>query len=62
MRIFLEGKDIQAPEGSKIKDILVSRGINPESVVIKRGSEVAGDFETAKEGDRLSLIRVISGG
>ena len=62
MRIFLEDKEIQAQEGSKIRDILISQGINPEAVVVKKGGEVAGDFETPKEGDKLQLIRVISGG
>jgi sulfur carrier protein ThiS len=62
MKIFLENREVEAKEGAKIADILLSQGINPEAVVVKRGKEVAADFEEARDGDRLELIRVVSGG
>ena len=62
MKIFIENMPVEAKEGAKIAEILLSQGINPETVVVKRGKEVAGEFETAKEGDRLELIKVVSGG
>lgn len=62
MRVFLDGRPLEAREGASIGELLLSQGINPEAVVVKRGKEVAADFESLSEGDRLETIKVVSGG
>jgi len=43
-------------------DALKKAGINPEMVLIKRAGEIIPDAELLKDGDKLELLRVVTGG
>ena len=61
MRVFLENKEIDL-EGTSVADVLSSVGINPETVLVVRNNEVLIESDELKEGDKLELVKVISGG
>ena len=43
-------------------DALKKAGINPEIVLIKREGEIIPDAELLNDGDKLELLRVVTGG
>lgn len=61
MRILLDGKEVEI-QGTKVEDMFEELGMNPEVFLVKRNNEIVHEYETLKEGDRIELIKVISGG
>jgi sulfur carrier protein ThiS len=61
MYIFLEGKRITI-RGTAVGDVLASVGINPETVLVSRDNEILLETDKLHNGDKLELVRVISGG
>ena len=61
MRIVLEGKELDI-SGGTVADMLNSAQINPETVLVVREREVLIESDELKEGDKLELVKVISGG
>ena len=50
------------PDKAKAIDVVQKLGINPETVLVKRGREIITDDEALANGDRIELIKVVSGG
>ena len=61
MRFFLDGKEVEI-QGSKVEDIFSELDLNPEIFLVKRNNEIVHEYESLNEGDRIELIKVISGG
>ena len=49
-------------EGTKVSELLEQLGVNPETVLVLRKSEVIIEEETLQEHDFIELLSVISGG
>lgn len=61
MRIFVDGKAVSI-KCKTVADFLEQKKINPESVLVERNGTLVTLDETLKQNDRISLIRVFSGG
>ncbi|MEW6592386.1 MAG: MoaD/ThiS family protein [Candidatus Hadarchaeota archaeon] len=46
----------------KISEILASLGVSRETVVVSLNGKIVPEEETAKEGDRLEVLPVVTGG
>lgn len=57
-----KSKSIKLPSKARVSDLLSKSGINPETVIIKRGKEIIPDTEALKDKDKLEAIKIISGG
>lgn len=62
-----EEKVLELGEGSLAKEAVAAAGENPETVLITRKEKdaellVVPDIEPLKDGDRLELLKVVSGG
>ena len=53
---------VKLKQGSSVKDLLEEMGINPETVLVGKNSEIVPDTEPLGEGDSIEIIRAISGG
>lgn len=66
MKITLEtqGKKriIELPQKAKVVDAIIRLGINPQTVLVRRGREIVTDDDTLGNGDELEIIKVVSGG
>jgi sulfur carrier protein len=64
VRVFMgevSGREVELPEGSTYFDLLSFLRINPETVVVFRdGVPVA--FDSTVEGQKVEVMRVVSGG
>jgi len=60
--ISLRDKIYEVPSGSTLRHALEKIGVNPDSVLPTRAGELMTDDELIREGDRIRLIAVISGG
>lgn len=49
-------------EGASVLDLLKKEGINPETVLVKKNSEIVTEDTEIKDGDVIKTITVISGG
>ena len=58
----LRDKDYEVRPGMTVRDALLLIGIEPESVLPTRLGELITDDEILKEGERIRLVSVISGG
>lgn len=57
----VSNRDVDLPDGATYFDLLSFLKVNPETVVIFRdGVPVA--FDSAVAGDRIDIMRVVSGG
>lgn len=57
----VSSREVELPEGSTYFDLLSFLKVNPETVVVfKDGVPVA--FDSAVEGPRIEVMRVVSGG
>jgi thiamine biosynthesis protein ThiS len=61
MQILFENREINV-EGKVVSDFLSTIGINPETVLVVRNKEVLLESDELRQGDRLELVKVISGG
>ncbi|AFD00936.1 Sulfur transfer protein involved in thiamine biosynthesis [Methanocella conradii HZ254] len=64
VKVFTGGvsdREVELPDGSTYFDLLSFLKVNPETVVVFRdGTPVA--FDSAIEGSRIEVLRVVSGG
>lgn len=49
-------------EGVRIENLLNELGINRETVLVRLNNEVCVEEETLKDGDKVEIIKAISGG
>ena len=62
MEVFVNGRTVEIRNDGNIVDALAAARINPETVLVKRKGALVPHDEPLKNGDRLDLITVISGG
>ena len=53
---------VEAEEGASVRDTLMMAGINPETVIVKKGNNILLDDEKLMEDCTLEVISVVSGG
>ena len=58
----LRDKDYEVRAGMTVRDALLQIGIEPDSVLPTRQGELITEDEILKEGERIRLVSVISGG
>jgi sulfur carrier protein len=58
----LRGKDYEVEAGMTVRDAMLRCGIEPEAVIPTRDGELITDDEILREGERIRLVAVISGG
>jgi len=64
MKIFIERiqKTIEREFSGKVKDLLKSVDINPNSVLVVRNNELITEEDDVKNSDSINILSVISGG
>ncbi len=62
MKVEFEGKVREVRGGRKLIEIMKELGVSPEEYICVLNGEVVTEFEVAREGDTLKLVRVWSGG
>lgn len=62
MRVLLGNEEIDTKDGTTVRELLRQQGINPETVIVARNSEITHENAVLVQGDRLDLVRVMSGG
>jgi sulfur carrier protein ThiS len=58
----LRDKEYEVRPGMTVRDAMLQVGIEPESVIPTRQGELITDDEILKDGERIRLVAVISGG
>ena len=61
MKIILDGKEVDI-SGKTVEDMFDELNLNSEIFLVKRNNEIVHEYEALNEGDRIELIKVISGG
>jgi sulfur carrier protein len=64
VRIFIEREKrrVEKEFAGRIRDLLNSLGLNPETVIVVKNGEVVSEEERCGSDDELKLLSVISGG
>ena len=66
MKIILNGKETEVPEGATISRLLEERNIIPQTVACELNSEIVRRREyaqtTVRQGDRVEILQMIGGG
>lgn len=57
-----DARNLEVPAGSKLVDLLKENGINREVVLVKVSGKVVPEEEPLKEGDRVEIFRIVTGG
>lgn len=60
--IRIQDEEHEVRPGMTVRAALLKLDISPESVLVTREGELLTDAELIRDGDRLRLIPVISGG
>jgi len=55
-------KEIEWRKGMKVSDVLREMGFNTENAIARVNGRVALEEERVKDGDRVEIIPVVSGG
>ncbi len=62
MKVVIDGKTAVVAKGSTVADSARKLGLNPETFLFSRGNEIIHENEALREGDKIKLIKVVSGG
>jgi sulfur carrier protein ThiS len=62
VKLILRDKEYEVKPGMSVRHALEKIGVNSESVLATRDSELITDDEILHEGDVIKLVAVISGG
>ena len=66
MKITLNGKEEISSRGMTVADLISSKGINPDTVIVEYNYELikkeAWGGIVLKENDRLEILRFVGGG
>ncbi len=57
-----EERNVSIEGKASIEDLLLSLGINRETVIARKNGEIVPESEKVKDGDRIELLNVVSGG
>lgn len=62
--IVHQGKEqrIEVAGGTSVAALLERVGINAETVIVRKNSEIVPDTEAVEDGDLVEALRIISGG
>ncbi len=55
-------KSLRLRKGDRIDDLLEKLGINRETVLVRLNNKVCVEEEILREGDKVEIIKAISGG
>jgi sulfur carrier protein ThiS len=55
-------KAVEVPENAKVLDAIKKAGLNPETVISRRGKTILLESESLKNNDMIELIKIVSGG
>ncbi len=65
MRIYVETRDFKKSvlfKGKTVRQLMKGLGLSPENFVLSKNGEIVLEDEKLKDGDRIKLFPVISGG
>ena len=66
MKLYINGKAAEVPEGLTIGGLLREKGLNPETVIIEHNLELVKRESWAdivlKENDQLEILSFVGGG
>lgn len=66
MKIFIifQGKknEMDLPKDARVIDAIKKFGVNPETILVKRGDEILLEDEKLKNNDEIEFIKIVSGG
>ncbi|MBM4272650.1 MAG: sulfur carrier protein ThiS [Deltaproteobacteria bacterium] len=66
MKIFVNGKDEVAEDGTTVADLIAVKGFNPKTIIIEYNYELVPSESwngiLLKEDDRLEILRFVGGG
>jgi sulfur carrier protein len=66
MKINLNGKETEIPDGSTVSDLLAKYGLDSKPVIAElNGSIIKGEHcrqARLKQGDMLEIVRLVGGG
>lgn len=60
--VFGKRKKVSIERGFTVGKLLEKLGINPEIVIAIKNREIVPDTEAIKPGDRIEVVKVVSGG
>jgi sulfur carrier protein len=61
--VYWEGKERHVEmDSARVSDILKHLGVLPEVVIVARNGEVVSEEEVVRSGDKVKIIKAISGG
>ena len=49
-------------DDTRIEDILIHLGINPEEVIVAKNGRIVSECENSGDGDELKIVRIVHGG
>jgi thiamine biosynthesis protein ThiS len=55
-------KQIQVTEDTTVLELLGKLGVNRETVLVKVGGKVVPEEQPLKDGDRVEVFQIVSGG
>ena len=62
MQIFVNGEAAEISGSATIREAVKSLGYNPEIYIVAKNGEITHENEQLAEGDKLDLVKIISGG
>ncbi len=62
MQIFVNGKEAEVNSEITIRDAIKKLGYNPEIYIVALNGEIIHENESLGEGDKIDLVKIISGG
>ena len=62
MQIFVNGDKFDIDGNTTIREAIKKLGHNPEIYIVARNGEITHENEALREGDKLDLVKIISGG
>lgn len=62
MQIFVNGSAMEVGEGITVRETIKKLGQNPEIYITAVNGEITHENRSLREGDKLDLVKIISGG
>lgn len=62
VKLTFRGKEFDVPAGMTVREAIKKVGLQPETILATRDGKLITDDQILREGERIKLIAVISGG
>ncbi len=62
MQIFVNGYRFDIDNNATIREVIKKLGYNPEIYIVAKNGEITHENESLGEGDKIDLVKIISGG